>query len=211
MQISAECRWFTQSEVLAKALRDWFVRPVEGIEAGGGNEPRQDLYLIDPREPELGLKRRGSKPGVEIKGLVDTVRQPLTGPFNATIEIWSKWTFTQIDLDKARTISVDKIRRLRKFSTSGPAPVEIALGPDEQPLNNQRLPNHGCNVEFTTIRLPDAVWYSFGFESFGPLDKVEASLRETADLMAARNPPALNDAVEASYPKWLSTECLTKE
>jgi hypothetical protein len=205
MQISAECRWFTQSEDLGKALSDWFLRPVDGIEAGGGNEPRQDVYLIDPREIELGLKRRGSKPGIEIKGLVDTVHRPLTiRPFNATIEIWSKWTCTQIDLDKSRTITVDKTRRLRKFGTPDSRPLEIALGPDELPPGDQRLPNQGCNVEFTTVGISNTTWYSLGFEAFGPLETVETSLRAVADIMAARNPPALNEAIEASYPKWLS-------
>jgi hypothetical protein len=55
----------------------------------GGGLLRLDEYLSDPNQCELGIKRRGGKKGVEVKGLVTHAEQQLAaGPFVGPIEIW---------------------------------------------------------------------------------------------------------------------------
>ena len=83
MQISAEIRWF------------WFVNCPDGVETwfrsgptpAGGGRAREDEYLHEPRQTELGLKRRGEKPGVEAKGLVAVSSRPSdTIPFVGPVD-----------------------------------------------------------------------------------------------------------------------------
>jgi len=66
-----------------------------------GGKQRNDDYLVDPDQTELGLKRRGQKLGVEVKGLVVKEWASLNvRPFSGIIELWTKWTtrsWTQVD------------------------------------------------------------------------------------------------------------------
>ena len=75
MLVSAELRWFWRGGVPA-AVDAWFWK--REIPAGGGNV-RTDEYLVDRSQIELGLKKRGTKPGIEIKGLVGR-REAVPGP-----------------------------------------------------------------------------------------------------------------------------------
>src|SRR3982751_1191157 len=45
----------------------------------GGGRPREDVYLRDDRQAALGIKRRGGRPGVEVKGLVELDPDVLEG------------------------------------------------------------------------------------------------------------------------------------
>ena len=63
---SAELRWFFKGPPPA-ALDSWFR---SGHIPPGGGEIRRDEYLRDPKQQQLGVKKRGRNPGVEIKGLV---------------------------------------------------------------------------------------------------------------------------------------------
>ena len=84
MQVSAEIRWFWKG-VLPPELLVWFQRAERHSCAGGGGSVRTDAYLRDARQSELGLKLRGGKKGVEIKGLVAVIADgcqasPFIGP-----------------------------------------------------------------------------------------------------------------------------------
>ena len=116
MQVSAEIRWFWRSAP-PTGLEDWFCKAEShGCPAGGG-KAREDAYLRDLSQPELGLKRRGGKKGVEVKGLVAVLWSGLVvAPFAGPIEIWSKWTSETLELNSV--IIVEKLRWLRKFDTS---------------------------------------------------------------------------------------------
>jgi hypothetical protein len=204
MQLSAEIRWFWR-HIPPAGLEEWFhSADMHGCAAGGG-ERRTDEYLRDPGQGELGVKRRGKKPGVEVKGLVAAVPDGLTtAPFCGPIEIWNKLSTHVLTFQDS--VSTEKQRWLRKFDTSGAAPEEIHLGEDEQPKDpDQPLPALGCNVEFTRVTCGEEVWWTLGFESFGPLQTVEESLRVVATLLATRRPPDPgSDALRASYPVWLA-------
>jgi hypothetical protein len=196
MQLSAEIRWFWPDSPPPQ-LDEWFCNSPKHVCSVGGGEPRVDEYLSDCSQVELGLKRRGGKTGVEVKGLVTAEFAFLNvPPFVGSIELWSKWTSEALDL-KA-TIPVEKIRWLRKFDTTAPLPEEIPLDSRERPLGPHALPTLGCNVELTRIMLPkNEVWWTLGFESFGNIQTVDNSLRAVATTLAARQPPELAPAGES--------------
>ncbi len=151
---------------------------------------------------------RGSKPGLEIKGLIGIRPDALAaGVFSGSIERWSKWTSPTLHLGGQPTIAITKRRWLRKFSTDSDVPTEVALNdrewlaaPDATP------PIRGCNVELTQVTVGGGkVWWTLGFEAFGTLDTVENDLQTVAATLQDREPPRLDDGILASYPAWLSS------
>lgn len=207
MQVSAEIRWFWHNTP-PPTLEHWFRSPdPHGLGAGGGNL-REDEYFRDPGQGELGLKRRGGKPGIEVKGLVAADWSTLAAaPFTGRVELWTKWTSEPLKVTS--TILTKKTRWLRKFDTAGAHPTEIELNEEEKPKDGRALPDLGCNVELTKVELLDGdIWWTLGFESFGTVNTVAASLQAAAATLAARKPPAINDGIVASYPVWLKEHIL---
>jgi hypothetical protein len=205
MEVSAEIRWFWQGTGPAN-LQAWFTgREFHDCTAGGGNR-RQDAYLCDPQQAELGIKLRGNKPGVEVKGLVASVVADgcRDHPFGGPIEIWSKWPSVALSLAAAQVIPVNKRRWLRTFDNVGAEVREIALDAQERPVNEHELPDEGGNVEYTEISVAGLPpWATFGFEAFGSLQTVIGNLRRLTAQMSRRSPPALTHGWCASYPAWL--------
>lgn len=204
MFVSAEIRWFWPTTPPTE-FREWFMSTaVHPCAPGGGTPPpRRDVYLYDPDQAELGIKARGSTPGLEVKGLVTFLPDELPdGPFGGTAELWTKWDCKALTLDRSPTVITSKMRWLRKFDTTGPAPREVELGGDEEPVHGNR-PACGCNVELTELEVTGKTVWTFGFEAFGPAMSVGAHLRAVISLLATRNPPTLGDATAASYPAWL--------
>jgi len=204
MEISAEVRWFWQGKGPAN-MQEWFSNAEFHDCTAGGGGLRTDAYLSDPKQAELGIKLRGNKPGVEVKGLVAVLAEGCRDrPFAGPIEIWTKWSSEALPLMGAALISVNKRRWLRKFDTAGPKVREIALDAQELPVNEDQLPEEGCNVEYTMISIEGFTpWVTLGFEAFGTLDTVTSSLRRTTARLSLRPPPALADCWCASYPAWL--------
>jgi hypothetical protein len=202
MLISAEVRWFWKEEAPFE-LKEWFQDPkVHGCSPGGGPPARFDIYLVTGSN-ELGIKLRGVKGPdtegmglkgpLEFKGLIDEhYHTGDLGPFSAPIQLWCKWSIPNIDLGQARTCRVSKTRWLRKFATSGNAPVEVSMGRDEIPLGHppgRDIPVRGCNVELTEVRLEDGrVWWTFCTEAYGDLGAVANDLHSTSGLLARRDP-----------------------
>jgi hypothetical protein len=201
MQVSAELRWFWKDDA-PSSVEEWFhgcTRPP----AGGGGRPRVDIYVLDPGQPELGLKRRGFKAGVEVKGLVAVL--PSDVPVGQ-IEIWTKWTSLALHVDALPSVTTEKTRWLRKFDATGSVLQEVELDEEELPKQkNVSLPKCGCNVEFTRVFLKAAetTWWTLGFESFGSLATVKETLRQTIHHLKL-DTAVISGALESSYPAWLS-------
>jgi len=205
MQNSAEIRWFWRQSPSTKTLLTWFKsRSCHDFQAGGG-ELRSDIYLSDPNQNELGIKRRGLGPGVEVKGLVCIRKRKITLTlFEHRVEIWTKWKTNAIKVNKSATVKMKKLRWLRKFDTTGKSPFEIKLNRKELPIKKTPLPEQGCNVEFTVITMSGGeIWHSFGFEAFGPFNTLESSLLASITVLARRKLVLPKGAIEASYPMWL--------
>ena len=198
MWVSAEVRYFWSA--FPPEVDRWFR---SGIPPGGG-QSRVDEYLRDPQQIELGMKRRGQNPGVEIKGLVAHGK---TGeePFAGRVQIWTKWTSEALRLDSASTVAITKQRWLRKFDTGPSGCIEFPLKEDETRADGQDPPADGCNLEFTRVTLPDgAVWWTLGLEAFGALDRVEATLAKTIECLAATGPPRFRPDRICGYPEFLA-------
>lgn len=201
MQVSAEIRYWWRNGA-PNGLADWFAA---GEFRPGGGITRVDEYLRQPGQAELGIKRRGEKPGVEIKGLVALGQDRSPEPFSGRVEIWSKWSSAVLRIDPAAAIAISKQRWLRKFDTGAEAAREIALDERESPASGEPLPREGCNFEWTILRLPDGVqWWTLGLEAFGSLNSVERNLERAIAAVAAREPPQLRPDLVASYPAWLN-------
>lgn len=210
MQLSAEIRWFWRS-VLPAGLEDWFCTAEHHPFPAGGGQTRRDEYLRDCGDMELGIKRRDGKGGLEIKGIVGASSSPISvGPFQGSTQIWGKWSSTSLGLDESSTISVDKLRWLRKFETATREPVEIALDADEQPLeSNNHHASRSCCVELTRATVLDEdVWWTLGFEAVGSLRTVEEDLLKVVRVMSDRWQGARIDGLLASYPVWLKEHAL---
>lgn len=209
MEVSAEVRWFWEDARWPR-LQEWFcTEKLHGCAAGGGC-PRTDAYLYDAKQGELGIKVRGSRKGVEVKGLVAIIGDGCrNSPFIGPIEIWAKWSSEALSLTDAPLVLVSKRRWLRKLDTTGVKLREIALDNRELPIDGSRLPDEGCNVEYTEISIKGfhSSWVSLGFEAFGPLNTVETGLQRTTDLLSLRHPPSLSHGRCLSYPAWLRSVC----
>jgi len=201
MQVSAEIRWFWMGPGPCE-LDAWFRDPERHPCPPGGGGSRTDEYLRDEGQEELGIKRRGGQKAIEVKGLVAELGEIRTAPFVGRVELWTKWTSEALEVPPAATVRTDKRRWVRKFSTDGQVPVEVALDGSERPVTGSP-PARGCNVELTEVRI-GSVWWTLGFESFGSIDTVEADLGTVAALIAReRRPPSLDGWKLASYPRWL--------
>jgi hypothetical protein len=199
--VSAELRWFWRG-ALPPAVEAWFRK--REVPAGGGKS-RTDEYLVDRNQIELGLKKRGIKTGIEIKGLVG-IRRTVSIPFDGRVQIWSKWTSETLTIDHLPRVVVQKTRWLRKYDTSSSEPIEIELDEDERPRHApDQLPERGCHFELVTLQVDgdSTLWSSVGFEAFGDLATVEESLDRTLEKVAPR--PGLPAGRELSYPAWLAT------
>lgn len=204
MEVSAEIRWFWQGAG-TPGLKEWFTSTAFHDCAAGGGDLRIDAYLSDPQQAELGIKLRGNKTGVEVKGLVAILAEGCHDyPFTGQIEIWTKWSSEALSLGGAGLILVNKRRWLRKFDCAGSELREIALNAEELPIDGCRLPDEGCNVEYTEISVEGVLpWATLGFEAFGTLNTVAACLRRTTARLSLRQTPTLVDGWSASYPRWL--------
>lgn len=200
MLLSAEVRWFWEGD--GHELRPWF--ETAPFKPGGGGS-REDVYVLDPGQVELGLKSRGSKPGIEAKALVAERGELTLGPLRAAIQIWTKVTSAALRLDGLETATTRKQRWLRKFSVDGAEPREIELGADEKPKRGDPLPVDGCNVELTRIELDSKPekWATLGFEAFGRLDRIEATLAAIVSLFGRGSFPKIDPGSALSYPAWL--------
>jgi hypothetical protein len=211
MLISAELRWFWPKETFPAGVRTWFC---ESGEKPGGGAVREDVYVSAPDDPgnddplsgpKLGIKKRGKKPGFEIKGLVSVAPNTTSEPFAGQIQRWCKWTYLG-DLNADDVITTHKMRQLRKFDITDGRVSEIPLGDDEKPINGKSLPAEGCNLELTriTVSKSEDEWWTLGFEAFGPLGTVEKNLAQTLAFVSPSGPISMASAEFASYPKWLS-------
>jgi len=197
--VSAELRWFWK-DVLPPGLEAFFR---DGPYPPGGGLPRDDEYLVDRGQGELGLKKRGSKDGIEVKGLV-AGRGISPSPFDARVQIWCKWTSATLTIEHLPRLVVHKIRWLRKFDTTGSDTSEVELDDQERPrLSPDRLPERGCHFELVDLRVNDSRWWTLGFEAFGELDTIEDSLDRTVRHLA-RSRPTFAAGLELSYPAWLA-------
>ena len=201
MIVSAELRWFWK-DALPPDVERWFR---SGDHPPGGGTPRVDEYLVDRRQTELGVKKRGTNDGVELKGLLALGRQA-PRPFGGRVQIWAKWISEALAIDHLPRVSITKTRWLRNYDTSGERLTEVQLDSSERPVVPGSRPLvRGCQFELVAIAINEhkATWWSVGFEAFGELNTIEDSLDRTL-VQVAPLAPNLSDGLGISYPEWLA-------
>jgi hypothetical protein len=204
--VSAEVRWFVDASAreIVEAFTRWFE---SGAFPPAGGAPRTDVYGVDRGVTDVGIKRRGKSPGVEVKTQVDPcVAATRFAGRDVRIESWTKTASRAIELSRhAVECSVRKTRRLRTFDTGAGSAEEVELGRGESTKDASLRVTTGCNVEWTRVEVeePATEAWSFGLEAFG--DDPRRSIVLTLDALDARSPPSLGEAWrEESYPAWLA-------
>src|SRR5262249_16411582 len=160
----AELRWFWSGSLPA-AVDAWFR---DARFPPGGGRPRTDQYLADRHQTELGVKKRGAKAGVEVKGLVG-LRRAVSVPLSGPVQIWSNGASEALAIDHLPRLTIEKTRWIRRYDASSPDIVEIELDDEERPRRSpDSLPDAGCHVEVVSLRVHEdsTPWASVGFEAF---------------------------------------------
>lgn len=201
---SAEMRWFV-SGALPQEVLQWF-------RAGHDLQPEQertDEYLVFPGCDTVGVKLRQGR--LEIKALSSSPRPLALDPgINGRTDQWVKWSFESASLpplvgelhQSGRWIRVGKTRYLRKWSADTGTLVEVP---------SEAFPPVGCNAELTCIELQaqPGLWYSLGFEAFGPPatngKTLDETLRRFFNAHGGMPGIRLTGRESMSYPAWLAT------
>ncbi len=179
---------------------------------------RADDYLLLPECDTVGVKQREGK--LEVKALVAGPHPFSLGDVVGRVDQWVKWSFSPSEklfqdpkafaqqlksglLKSGPWCNVVKSRYLQKYSFD--SSTLVAVSPD-------KWPDTGCNIELTFIDVgPNAEpWTTFGFEAFGPSERVMALmalLDEAVKYFFASHGPApvpLDGRDSLSYPAWLA-------
>jgi hypothetical protein len=196
---TAEVRWFYRGAV-APAVTAWF----RGLEGSGEEEPtRVDWYLRRVDTDSLSIKLREGR--VEVKQRhagcgVARLHPRIAG----RVELWWKWSFAALETASqsspegvvaAHWLAVEKRRALLRYRLDGER--VLARAPAE-------LPDQGCDLEVTRIRVGGMDWWSVGLEAYGAEPVLENTLLQVAGYLVARpEPPSLAAENSYSYPEWL--------
>jgi hypothetical protein len=201
---SAEIRWFFPRP-WSDEVRLWF-------SAGRELEPegeREDQYLLFPDCETVGVKLREGK--LEVKARVSGPSPiSLENGVRGQTDQWVKWSFasqglpalTQDLLQSGQWVGVQKKRIVRKFSADSDSVKEV-------PPKQQPFPASGCNVELTAIKVnaTPKLWFSLGFEAFGPPAAVARILDEAVRSFFSGNGAMpgirLSESESLNYPAWL--------
>jgi hypothetical protein len=213
MQVSAEVRWFQMGSV-PDDLKEWFCEPAPDFRhrVGGGSQ-RIDVYFLT-QESELGIKRRGGRKGLDVKGLVDVLPWQLDfGLVSVVPQLFCKWSSEQLEFANLPTVETAKTRWLRKFDTAVVELREIRLGAGdfgEDPIVKSERPDVGCNVELTSVTKGNETWWTFGAESFAfgrpgrTVELVGQGLLRAMQALPNHAKVDLRGARYLGYAEWLA-------
>jgi hypothetical protein len=196
---TAEVRWFYPGTV-APAVAAWFRRSEPALEE---EPPRVDHYLRRVGTDGLSVKLREGR--VEVKQRQSECGIVRFHPRVAgRVGLWRKWSFGLIETRgqplpaeavAAHWIAVEKRRTLRRYRLDGER--VMAVVPTE-------LPDQGCDLELTRVRVGGADWWSVGLEAHGRESGLKDTLLLVArHLMARTEPPSLVVEDSYGYPSWL--------
>ena len=197
MRLTAEIRWFWAGAPPA-AFQEWFTSAGPNSPAVADSQARTDEYLRENAQCTLGIKKRGGQAGVEIKGLIAPGKTILElAGCTAPVELWAKWSSRTLNIDGGALIRVQKRRWMRKF--------RVGSGQAAECTGSDQTRTSGCDAELTLIEVKGSAWWTFGFEAFGELERIQDDLAATVALLASRDPPRLPRGEASSYPRWLAS------
>jgi len=181
--VSAEIRWFWPKTCPPLVLEQFHRN-----EAVSDGRRRADIYLRLAGQSELGVKRRGNKPGIELKGLV-AIRPLHSGSLASSCQLWCKWSADSKVPSEWPQFPVAKTRWLRHFEVS----------PKQEKGESQQ----GCRLELTKVEIAGSeICWTLGFEAFGEFDRLVDHL-SSAIGQAGITSEASRDGLFLSYPAWI--------
>jgi hypothetical protein len=208
MVLRVEARWFGAGIVPAD-VGAWFYQDAPQPQ----QEPlRTDCYLHLPGQDSLGIKLREGSLELKQRACVSDVVH-FDGRIAGHVEHWHKWRFMAAETDhglaadqyaEGSWIAVEKDRRLRTYHVTDTKEVMAVPLPV---MTSTDLPQQGCHLELTILRVDDKQWWSVGFAAFGDEDALQDTLLlhlVAAHGFAGTALPALAATNSYGYPRWLS-------
>jgi hypothetical protein len=163
-------------------------------------ERRTDSYLLNPGNPEIGVKIRD---GVQLdlktdRGSPGLLRVP---GGEGTLERREKWTLPLRDVtpepDADGWVVLRKTRRRRTFELTTSGLVERRLLEEVE---------SGCTVELTEVDRDGDISWTLAFEATGSPQMMDPCLRACAGMLLDRPLPGgieLTQEASMSYTRWL--------
>ncbi len=185
---TTEMRWWWRGAP-DQALSKWLLRGVAPIK-----DFRTDLYLDDPKQTDIGVKRRASET-VEVKMLIGLPDIDFPDAMAGQAEAWIKGTSEKLPLNDGNSVAVGKQRRRRILGYAGGGWKE-ALDEDEVEA--------GMSAEITEVEIGAETWTTVGLEAFGAEDGNDALLQAGVTLLGAWPESVPSPDLIGGYPLWLS-------
>ena len=185
---TTEMRWWWRGAP-DQALSRWLLRGVAPIK-----DFRTDLYLDDPKQTDIGIKRRGAEI-VEVKMLVALPDIDFPDAMAGQAECWIKGTSERLPLTDENSVAVGKQRRRRILGYAGGSWKEVL---DEDEIEA------GMSAEITEVEIGDETWTTVGLEAFGAEDGNDALLQAGVTLLGAWPDVVPSPDLIGGYPLWLS-------
>ncbi|MGB3721770.1 MAG: hypothetical protein WA979_02985, partial [Pacificimonas sp.] len=166
---TTELRWWWRGAP-DQELSAWLLRGVSPI-----RDFRTDLYLDDPAQTDIGVKRRALET-VEIKMLCGLPEIALPAAMEGQAEIWVKGTSERLPLTDENSIAVGKQRRRRILGYEAGAWKE-ASSEDEV--------DAGMSAEITEVDITGETWTTVALEAFGAEEGNDAVLQAGVTLLGS--------------------------
>lgn len=181
----------------------WFIReqPFAVDQVFGPNtraEERIDWYA-PPGHPGTGTKLREGR--LETKLMTEIVETVDHAGCQAVMQRWQKWSEALEEaapddelLRKSGWVEVKKERWLQVWSTES----------ETLTLTQSRI-GKGALFELTRLQTPKGLWWTVGFEAFGPEGTRRASLEQVMNHVLEQLPDHVRLGLPDSmgYPEWL--------
>lgn len=191
---TAEIRWFSNEEShLWQVYRE--IRP-EG--KGLQEQVRTDYYLLSGTE-NTGIKVREGNHEWKLKFKPDEQRE------YGLIQYWKKWS-TEEEQNILKSIDKELLGdwievRKQRFKKQ----YEILDDRQIRPSKSSSVKN-GCDLEFTTVRLPlyDIEVFTIGLETFGEIRDLDVQLLSVLNEFE-QELSLLKSLPSQGYAEWLKT------
>lgn len=184
-----EIRWFTREQPF----------PVDAVFGAGVQPEKRVDWYAPPGHIGTGTKLREGRLETKLMtGVVETVDH---AGCQAVMQRWQKWSEALEEaapedalLEQNGWVEVRKERWLQVWSTEA----------DVLALTNSRI-GKGALFELTRLQTPDGLWWTVGFEAFGPEGTRRASLERVMNHVLEHLPDHIRLGLSDSmgYPAWL--------
>lgn len=197
MYPTIEVRWFLRDKAPVE-LRRWFERG----DIAPTEEVREDWYLYSTDNSSLGIKLREANLEIKQRLRKAGIHQ-FAQDVQGQVETWVKWEFSldsencdlpQLNQSDGFWVLVKKERFSKYYSITVDS-IELIEVPAQV--------GQGCTLELTELRVWDQSWHSLGLETFGDVDRPEATPKRVMQHVLTDSHLILQASDSFGYPEWL--------